>query len=127
MKNFLILMFVIFFNSWSFANTVDSVFKQNSVLSQQAKVFLLNHLKDNCKLGITPYGLFEEKSQIEKQENSGNSQIITYSTQFDSKYYNDGMHPSSQKIDLVFEEVIRKNQARSEFTLIIFDALCEEN
>lgn len=125
MKKVFLLLGATFFYSFSFANTVESVFKKDSALSPKAQFFILQNINQNCKLGISPYGLFEQKSQIKNQEKSGNSQITTYSVQFESRYYHDGMHPSTQNLTAVFEEVLQNNQSEPEFNMLDFDGYCE--
>jgi hypothetical protein len=41
------------------ANTIASVYKKDSLLSEKLKVEILNQLKTNCKAGILAYGLTE--------------------------------------------------------------------
>ncbi len=89
--------------SVAFANTVESVYKIDSMLPSQLKQLIITEVTRKCPDSITPYGLNEMQTVVQSGSFEGEAYSF-YTTQFDSRYYFDGMHPSHTVLTVYSEQ-----------------------
>jgi hypothetical protein len=94
----LIGLCTIFISVSAFSNTIETVFKTNTIIPRQAQTKILDALAANCPFGISAWGLSEINSTLVEQENDSGSQLNIFETSMNSRYSYDGMHPSRQTI-----------------------------
>ena len=80
------------------ANTTESVYKKDSVLPTELKEQIIQFISEKCPQDISAYGLSEVQTEITFQSDPDVESQTGYETIFTSRYYFDGMHPSTQEI-----------------------------
>ncbi len=81
-----------------FANTTESVYKNDSILPTELKEQIIQFISEKCPQDISAYGLSEVSTQVVNQSELDVEIETIYETIFTSRYYFDGMHPSTQEI-----------------------------
>ncbi len=85
----------------TFANTTESVYEKDSVLPTELKAEIIQYISEKCPQDISAYGLKEVDTQVVNQSELDVEVLTEYETVFTSRYYFDGMHPSTQEIKVV--------------------------
>lgn len=98
-------LFIVLFNSISSvkANTVTTAYLKDSVIPNELKALILVDLQAKCAEAISPYGLSEIQTTMTHGVFEGQPYTF-YTTQFNSRYYFDGMHPSTIVITVYSEK-----------------------
>jgi hypothetical protein len=96
MKKSILVLSVLFAVSAQ-ANTVKTVFSAKSELPQELREKLIRYIESHCGEYVTPYGLSETGTTVDKTEDTG-VQKYEYGTALTSTYYFDGMHPTTARI-----------------------------
>ena len=81
-----------------FANTVESVFQEHTLLPAEIKQKMIQYITSKCPQDVSAYGLSEVSTRIIDQAELDVEVETAYETIFTSRYYFDGMHPSTQEI-----------------------------
>ncbi|MCM2324460.1 MAG: hypothetical protein NDJ90_14475 [Oligoflexia bacterium] len=80
------------------ANSVESVYRRDSVLPDEMKPMILAKLKEQCPDAIAPGGLSELITTVRADKIDQGLIDYYYVTTFDARYYPDGMHPNHTTI-----------------------------
>ena len=100
MKSILLLSAVLL-SSGVNANTLESVFKKDSPLTEAAKTAILNQIQKDCPSLVTMWTLKEIKTEAKRFLNANDDEVVLYKSVFSSTYYPDGMHPAPATITAV--------------------------
>lgn len=84
----------------TFANTTESVYKKDSVLPSELKEKVIQFITEKCAQDISAYGLNEVETVVTSQSDPDVESQTNYETIFTSRYYFDGVHPSTQQIKI---------------------------
>ncbi len=104
-KNIMIVVFAQLVSLVASANTLESVYQKNSILPVGLQKEILIGLSEKCPQGISNFGLKEIRTTAQKSQMNGQD-VIFYTTAFESRYYFDGMHPSTTNIEVQSREIL---------------------
>lgn len=114
-----------FIPTMSFANSVTSVFKNDSNLPVYMQAEVLNQVLTQCSAGTFAFGLSEIATQVTPVASSDSYMSgLVYETQFSSNYLSD-YHPKNQVI-VVKSFFGRTAQQDGQFTVELTQAVCPE-
>ena len=100
----LVLLIVLIYSISSVnANTVTTAYLKDSIIPNELKALILVDLQKKCPEAISPYGLSENQTTMTHGVFEGTPYTF-YTTQFNSVYYFDGMHPSTIVITVYSEK-----------------------
>ncbi len=82
----------------SHANNIQSVFKADSPLSQEAQRDILTHLDQWCGKYLSPFGLSETKTTYLREGSYSPFLYKDYTVELSSKYYSSGSNSETATI-----------------------------
>jgi hypothetical protein len=115
MKMTLILLFV---PLASFANSVETVFNASSALPAELQVRVLEAVKARCSRGLTFNTLRETSTRVRKERVDQGIVDYFYTTDLETTYYFDGMHPVGATITVESAEFDISNPAFDRFRIV---------
>lgn len=110
----------------SFANTTESVFKKDSQVPQDLQVRILETLKVKCANLLINYGLTEVSTNVRVDKVDQGITDVYFTTEFSSRYYFDGMHPSYADITVESVQYSYQNGDNLSVLKISSPDICEE-
>lgn len=90
------------------ANTVETTYLKNSVLPSKLQQMIIDAVQTKCGNATSQYGLREINTDFTVGDFNGEPYTF-FTTEFDSRYYSDGMHPTYTRITVYSE--LRGNAA----------------
>ena len=99
MKKFIALI-VLAASMTSQANTLETVFKKETSIPKELQEKIFESLKTRCSDIISAYGLREMKTEVRIDRVDQGITDRYYTTVFTSRYYFDGYHPTTTRIEV---------------------------
>ena len=122
----MIVFFALLFTCQVHANTVDSVYKKNTLLPFELQQRILSAVVEKCANVIIPNGIEELSTKVREEQIDQGMLDLYYSTEFASRYYLDDQHPIHAYITVESVAYSIANPAVEPFLIIKVDTrMCE--
>lgn len=106
------------------ANTVETVFWENTILSAPLKASILKALQEHCPGGIVEDGLKEDLTMIRTIEKNENRSIRNLTTTLSSAYSVGKRKNLTQSIEVESTEIYDEKGTLIEHKVVAFGAIC---
>jgi hypothetical protein len=116
MKTFILITFALTMSS-AHANTIKSVFSDKNDMHFLFKKYILETVSSSCQEIISTYGLSEVQTISTLTSIDDVTTLKEYTTVFSSRWYPDGMHPTTSQI-VVKSSVVLFEEGDGELNVI---------